>query len=396
MELGDHPDAEADFNKAESLPLDSAARYALHLNRGTLHLKEKKPAEAMRQFEQAVQEKPQLYQAHANLAEACGQLDQLDEAVRRLSEAIRLEPNHAGLYRARALLEQRRGRPAAALTDLDEAIRLVPHEKPSLELARYHFERGAILFLSDRFRPALQALDDSLAVRLSRSASVPKAERDRLSANTHLLRAQVLLKLNDYKNARAAFDAYLTFGPATAKVWRQCAAVDLILQDYQTVLEDCSRALGLEQDADSFYLRGCAYLHFHVPKSAVRDFEEALRLRPEHAEARVWRGLARIEIGDIRRGVEDARQAVKQSPRSAAVTWCSARVFARACAAERDSLEYEAEALRLLRQAIELLPTLEEQRAFWSSKVQRDGALSPIRSNAAFQALERRFGQARR
>jgi tetratricopeptide (TPR) repeat protein/tRNA A-37 threonylcarbamoyl transferase component Bud32 len=397
IELDDLSAARADFDKAESLTLDAAARYVLHLNRGTLALKERKPAEAIRYFEKAVAGKPQWYQACVNLAEACGQLHRLDDAVRWLDRAIALNPDNAALYRARALLQQRRGQSSAALADLDEALRRLPRDRPSLERARCHFERGALLFLDKRYRPALQAFDDALAERLSPTEGRTPTERARLFANARLLRAQTLTKLKDYKTARDAFDAYLQLAPATASVWRQRAALDLKLEDYNGVLEDCSRALGLDKDADTLCLRGCAYLHFRLSKSALRDFEEVLRLQPKHVEALLWRGLAHVQRGNIEKGIADARSAVRLRPNSPDVRLRAARVFAQAVAVESaDARAYEREAARLLRQAVELIRAPDEQRTFWSAQVRGDEALSPIANGLGFRALDQRFGPARR
>ena len=92
-----HPRARADFDKAQTLQPDAEARYVLWLNRGTLALKERKADEAIRAFEEAVHEKPQMYQAHVNLAEAHAQTraasDDLSMTVWRRS--LR-QPDHAG------------------------------------------------------------------------------------------------------------------------------------------------------------------------------------------------------------------------------------------------------------------------------------------------------------
>jgi tetratricopeptide (TPR) repeat protein len=395
IELGDIPAARADFDKAETLVRDAEARYVLYLNRGTLALKEHKGPEAIRAFNEAVREKPQLYQAHVNLAEAHAQQGQLSEAIVCLDQAIALKPDDARLHRSRGLLQQRGGRPKAALKDLQEAIRLTPSDRPSLELARYHFERGAVLFLDKQFPAAVQALDDALVVDVSAESDHRSAERERLRANTHLLRAQVLLKLTRYKEAREAFDAYLKHGPATAAVWRQRAAVDLKLEDYKGVLEDCTHALAQEKDAETFYLRGCAYLHFHLPKLARADFETALRLNPDQGEALAWRGLARMQNGATRQAIEDAREAIKRGPKSAEVHLQAARVLAMA-ADSSGQPEYRAEALTLLRQAVELIDGPQARKAFWLGKVRRDSALSSLSGDADFRALDHQFGRPRR
>ncbi|HEY7310978.1 MAG TPA: tetratricopeptide repeat protein [Gemmataceae bacterium] len=395
IELGEFQAARADFDKAQALQPDAEARYVLWLNRGTLALKERKADEAIRAFEEAVREKPPMYQAHVNLAEAHAQRNQLSEAVVCLDRAIDLKPGDANLHRTRALLEQRRGRPRVALKDLEEAIRLTPRDRPSLELARYHFERGAVLFLDDQFRAAVQALDEALAVDVPMSPDGRDAERERLRANIYLLRAQTLLKLANYKGARTAFDNYLQHGAATAAVWRQRAAVNLKLEDYKGVLEDCTQALGQEKDAETFCLRGCAYLHFHLPKLALRDFEAALGLHPDYGEALAWRGLARIQTGDSRQGIADARQAVKRSPKSAEVRLQAARVLALAVDADGRA-EHRTEALTLLRQAVELIADPEARTAFWLGRVRRDSALSSLMGGADFRDLDQRFGQPRR
>jgi tetratricopeptide (TPR) repeat protein len=249
-----------------------------------------------------------------------------------------------------------------------------------------------VLFLDDQFRATVQALNEALAVNVPASSGGRAAEHERLRANTHLLRARALLKLTNYKAARAAFDDYLKHGPATAAVWRQRAAVNLKLEDYKGVLEDCTHALGQEKDADTFCLRGCAYLHFHLPKLAVRDFDEALHLHPDHGEALAWRGLARIQNGEDRRGIEDARQAVKRSPQSAEVHFQAARALAMAADAGEQTT-YRAEALALLRQAAELIADSEQRTVFWLGRVRRDSALSALMGGADFHALDQRFGR---
>jgi tetratricopeptide (TPR) repeat protein/tRNA A-37 threonylcarbamoyl transferase component Bud32 len=383
IELGELSAARQDFDRAEALASDAASRYVLHLNRGTLALKQADAAAAIGAFEKAMHEKPELYQAYANLAEAYARQDRLPEAVGQLNQAIEREPANAGLYRARALLEQRAGDRGAALADLERAIHRTPRDHPALELARYHFERGAILFLDNQFRPALQALDESLAVELSPGSGAHAAERERLRAATHLLRAQTLWKLKEYRAARDAFDEHLKHGPATAALWRQRAAVSRALKDYKDVLEDCTRALGLEPDAETFLLRGSTYLHFQLPGLAVRDFDEAIRLDATSADAYLGRGLARVQVGDAPHAVADARLAVKRSPKSPQVRVQAARILARAG-------DHQTEALKLLRSAAELIDDPDRRAAFWDREVRRDRTLASIASGSDATPRQRR------
>ena len=375
IDLGELAAARQDFDRAEGLASDAASRYVLHVNRGTLALKQDDTAAAIRAFEKAIHEKPELYQAYANLAEAYARQDRLPEAIVHINQAIEREPANAGLYRARALLEQRKEDRGAALADLEQAIRRTPRDHAAPELARYHFERGAILFLDNQFRAALQALDESLAIELPPGTGTHAAERERLRAATHLLRAQTLWKLKEYRAARDAFDEHLKHSPATAALWRQRAAVNRALKDHKGVLEDCTRALGLEADAETFRLRGSTYLHFQLPDLALRDFDEAIRLDATSADAYLGRGLARVQAGDAPHAVADARQAVKRSPKSPQVHVQAARILARAG-------NHQAEALNLLRSAAELIDDLDRRAAFWDSEVRHDRILAAIASSS--------------
>ena len=82
--------------------------------------------EAVRAYRQALARDPQNLQALGDLAAALGELGRLDDADRALDRALELAPERADLHLARAGLERRRGRPAAALAEADLALSLDP------------------------------------------------------------------------------------------------------------------------------------------------------------------------------------------------------------------------------------------------------------------------------
>ena len=165
--------AEAEFQRAERLPLSDAARYILLVNRGAACFRWGRLMEARSDLEQAIALKPQEFMAHVNLAQACQQeyrlltvsavgracfsadalpaVTQLAAAVQaRFDEALQ----HFGLrHRAPAATGAIVRQPvhlyldhrdlAAALRDFEAAIRL-EHDSRRAQ-ADYWTEKGRIL-----------------------------------------------------------------------------------------------------------------------------------------------------------------------------------------------------------------------------------------------------------
>src|SRR5579872_1141452 len=71
-----------------------------------------------------------------------------------------------------------------------------------------------------------------------------------------------------------------------------------------------------KQKADALIERGKAYRAKGDSDSAVRDFDEAIRINPRAADAYYNRGLTLRDRGDSDRAAQDFEQTVKYDPRN--------------------------------------------------------------------------------
>src|SRR5262249_50091238 len=148
-----------------------------------------------------------LFEGHLNLAQAYRQQGKPAEAAAQLDEAIRCDPNQAGLYRERARLYLERGDRDAALADLQRAIEVGHARDNVLELASDQVERGRILYASSRYKEAVEAC--SVGLKMSRDY-----------AAAYLVRARALARLERYEEAVGDLDEFIKRGNATAEALR--------------------------------------------------------------------------------------------------------------------------------------------------------------------------------
>src|SRR5262249_44165576 len=141
---------------------------------------------------------PGQHQAHANLAQAYHQQGKWQEAASVFDRAIPVVDHPAALYRTRARLFLERGKPSAALGDLQKAI-----ERESPRLADDHVERGHIFHRGDKYAEAVQEYEEALRIAPDH-------------ADAHRWRAAALVELKQYGEAIRSFDRYLEQGKPDA------------------------------------------------------------------------------------------------------------------------------------------------------------------------------------
>jgi tetratricopeptide (TPR) repeat protein len=367
-ELLDFDAAEADFAKALQLRLDESARYVLFVNRGVLRIRQNKLDDAISDLKTAIALKPKEYQAYVNLAQAYRLGRKLDLALAQLHSAIAAEPGLAHVYRLRARLHVEHKQPALALKDFDQAIRRENANSPLL--VADHVERGQLLLQARKYLEALRSFDAALRHRKDH----PRAQR---------LRAEALFQLGRYREVIEAFDRYLETGKPLESVYRGRGLARAALGKYPGAIEDYTKALELQPTSLVQTYRGWAHLVCDAPKLALRDFELAIQLDPDNADAYNGRGFVLASQGRYRDAVRDAERALEQGPQSPRLVYNAARIYAQCGGRERRALE-------LIRQALTLLPA-GQRAAFWSAYIRTDAALAAIRQQQAFVQLEAEF-----
>jgi serine/threonine protein kinase/Tfp pilus assembly protein PilF len=417
--LGEFAAAEEDFDFAMKYSQnDEDIRYSVLVNRGIIRREQAVLHEAMAgwllirgdfapavaDFQEAIRLKPDRYQAYMslakarqdqqNLAAAVHQLDQAIKISRPLVESRELEPSAlTRLYQYRAELHRQRNDLKAALADLDLAIQAEPRDSKSSILAEVHVARGRILHVTRDFEKAVASYDAALRIR----NNYPDA---------HLGRAESQYELSRFEGATRSFDRYFQHGgKPRADIYRKRAQAQAKLHKYSEAVADYTLALRLEPKADTYANRGWIHVVTGANKSALDDFEEAIRSDPQNGDAHNGRGLMRAKLG-LANADADAQEALRLGPNTARHVWSAARIYAelvgridadpdrsrsRALAVRFD---YQHQALQLLRQAVGLTDVAERD-SFWLGKIEDDKAFRPIRSSPGYAQLRAEFAPKR-
>jgi serine/threonine protein kinase/tetratricopeptide (TPR) repeat protein len=397
-QLKNYEAAERDFQIALAMNPDEKALYVLYNNRGVMLLQQKERfQEALQDLHQAIRLQPKTYHAYASLADAYAQQRNWNEALQNIDQAIAIADDagtKGALYRYRARYHAELKLDAAALADLEKEIEL--ESSVGVPSTKAYLLRGQLLKKNGQLEEALKSFDAAHKIQ-------PGLEE------TLRGRADILYQKKKYAEA---IQALSLIRQPTAPDYKTRGLARAMTSDSQGAAEDYSRALELEnRTADSMTKtanivwllthRGQAYLSCQADRPALRDFEEALRLDAKNREALGGRGLARVRLGQIDTGLQDARKSLSLGSPSARVCYNAGRIYAQAAAIidtheprTRQSVDkkvqYQARAIELVRQALELLP--EGQRSiFWQDTVGRDACLSSIHRMPAFSRLEEKY-----
>ncbi len=385
-------EAEADLRDAmERLRRtpDNELQYVLLVNRGLIRFQRGRLDEAAADYQEAIRLKADPFLAHAEMAHVYQERHRPDEAIGQLTRAIALKPDWSPLYRGRAEILQARGEASpedrkAALSDLKMAIL---HEQPDNPvLAQDHTSLGKLLYHDERLDEALAESERALGVLA-----------DYLDA--HVLRIQVLLKLRRYAEVIRSCEVALAKGKKSSLLHDLRGLAHAAQDDYRAAIRNYSQALEIRpDDGRSLVHRGWAYLVLDSPRLALGDFDAAIKLDPADSDAINGRGTAHVRLGDHRAAAADAREALRLGRTSARITYNAARIYAMAASVAANdagengrvsrlmTTQYQDTAVRLVRDAIER-EAPEKRASFWRDTIQSDPALKAIRRRLKFDEL---------
>jgi tetratricopeptide (TPR) repeat protein len=284
---------------------------------------------ALARFREAIRLDPGLADAHLHLGLALERREQTAEALAAYQEALRLRPD---------LIEARYGIASvcAKLGDLDGAIAMLEHVVRTLpQLAEAHYNLGLNLWNRYKTTTGLKHNDD-----LTRAVS----------------ELEIAVRL-DPRQARF----HLAFGQLLAERQELARAVEEV------------RIAAAQTNDDPEYTYNLALVlrqngELDVAEARLRD---ALRKRPEHALARRSLGLVLRQKGDLEGAAAELRLAIRALPADAQGHQLLGGVLLK--------LDQSSEGIRELREAIRLDPTLVEARVGLAQALARSGATDEAR-----------------
>ncbi|MGH8227231.1 MAG: aspartyl protease family protein [Steroidobacteraceae bacterium] len=261
----------------------------------------------------------------------------LPPSLAAASAAQRAAAAAAFSRRGAALLARRNY--TAAIADLDRACQLAPRT------ALYFFERGQAWLLDRQPAQAMADFDTTLALsprnvpaRVARAglrlaghdvagATADLDAADRFAApqdDARLELASLYLSAGRFARAVAQFDLWIDHHPSdshkAAALNGRCWTRALWEHDLRKALRDCNEAVRLRKDSASF-LDSRAFVEQRLGRldRAIGDYDAALRLAPRNAWLRYSRGVAEIHAGHTAAGRADIAAATALAPRIAAL-----------------------------------------------------------------------------
>ena len=221
----------ADFDTL--LKIDSQAKKPqVHIARGVVLFELKRNEDAMHSFDRAIQLQPGSADPYVQRARIRAELKDTKGAIEDLNTALQLEPDSLWALLTRARVYQQAGDLNHAKEDIDAALKSRPGDAQALVL------RAAIFAKEKKYDEAIKDLEELAKI-------APK--------NPELMLQLGLFYAADKQSHKA-------------------------IEKFNVALE----ADGKNETA--YALRGSAYLNLGKHAEAIRDYEQAIKLKPDDSE----------------------------------------------------------------------------------------------------------------
>jgi tetratricopeptide (TPR) repeat protein len=238
-------------------------RAAAAVTRGDRLKEQRKYAEALRAYAEAVENNPELVAPHVARAWIFNELGKSKDAEAAATEAVRLTSEDAGAYRERGYARLQLKEFPRAVSDLNKSIKL---EKDGAE-----------------------------------------REQRKENAAAYGYRADAYVEMLEYEKALADADRFIVLQPDSASGYNRRGRIYLETKAFDEAIQDFSTAVGKNAGYAAAYAnRGTAHLKKR-PKNvqqALRDLNRAIELDPNVAA--FYEGRAQIYVA---LGNEDAATA---------------------------------------------------------------------------------------
>jgi tetratricopeptide (TPR) repeat protein len=218
----------------------------------------------------------------------------VDGQLRFYSEAIRLKPDYAEAFRYRGVVRRTKGDMEGALQDCSGVIRLGPEDAAAFT------NRGDMRRAKGDVEGALQ--DYGEAIRL---------KPDHAAAWAFMVRGNMRRAKGDVEGALQDYNEAIRLKPDYAEAFNNGRReVEGALRDYSKVEAYVYAA--------AFYYRADARRHNGDVEGALQDYDEAIRLKPDHAEVFKDRAFTRFACYlDMEGALQDYSEAIRLRPNDA-------------------------------------------------------------------------------
>jgi tetratricopeptide (TPR) repeat protein len=241
--------------------------------------------QAIQKLSMSIRLNPQYASAYYARAYIYHQLQEFQLALADYAQAISLNPKLADAYNSRAILKSTKLNDfQGALADYTQAILVNP------SYANAYYNRGVLKYYELNDVPGALA-DYTQAISVNPKLVEPYFNRAILKSN----------RLNDWKGALADYDQAISINPEFAKVYNNRGVLKYQnLNDIQGALADYNRLIELKPNfMEGYYNRGELFYFSGKKSLAVADFQKITALDNKGIYGLISDGVIQLEQGSI-------------------------------------------------------------------------------------------------
>lgn len=341
---GNHSDAFAAFKRVlKQNPHNSAALAGM----GDLFLQTGMLDSAADFYSAAIKENPRIADAHNGLGSVRYYLSvmaanpnyavlnkipdparysqlQYDSAIAEYTNAISIDSTRVDALTNRGVIRDSHGDRSAAIEDYTRAIKIKP------TYAEAYNKRAAAYKASGRFTDAFA--DYTAAIKLDSGSYEFNSTLH--FANAYFGRGNVQYQLGNYELAVADYDSALALEPNHPLAMLNKARALADERQYDSSIVWYTRAIAILSPKEyggaqerAYFGRGVAYNQTDRSTPALKDFNEAIKLKPDDRYAFLHRGNAYKSLGNYDSAIADFKNALASSRLAAKCCWRIAECF---------------------------------------------------------------------
>ena len=298
--------------------------------RGNVYRDRSQYETAVKDYDQAIKLKPDMYLAYFERGLARTRNGQHDLAIPDYDQTLKLKPDFPPAFHDRGIAYLHKGQYDRAIQDFDQAIKL----KPDYPLALN--SRGLAYLHKGQYDRAIQDFDQAIKLNPTYTDAInnrriageklaaakpvpPPAQPPAPAAPAPAAPAPAAAQPPAPAPAPAPAAAQ---PPAAAPNYAQLRSWCYERANFDQRLEGCAAVIDGRREppeslAEAFRNRGIAYAGKSQFDRAIQDYDQAIKLKPDSSPAYFDRGIAHFRKGQYDLSIQDYDQAIRLKPDNA-------------------------------------------------------------------------------
>lgn len=278
-----------------------AQHFGNYLQFGKIELDKKNYTEAIKYFNNAINQRPASYEGYFLRGYAKYSLDDFIGAEKDFTQASVYDPFNPEIYHYRAISRSEQYNFGGAFEDYETALEIDPKN------AYYYLNRARTYLYIHEYESAISDCNQAVELKYSKE-------------NVFLMRGMAKAGVELYDEAIKDLDVAIRKNPENTYGYVQRGAVWMEIKEPDSALVDFNKALAINAD-DSYALfnRAQAFMELNDTANAFQDLNHVIELSPYNSYAYYNRAILKIGTDDIQGGIEDLNSVLAMNPENIVV-----------------------------------------------------------------------------